>query len=52
MRAAPYGVFALLGSLIVDVAGEKMDDTLDLFAALGLYALNRYLGLLILVVFI
>ncbi len=52
MRAAPYGVFALLGSLIVDVAGEKMDDTLDLFAALGLYALTVILGLLILVVFI
>jgi len=50
MRGAPYGVFALLAALIVDVAGEKMDDTLDLFAALGLYALTVIIGLIILIV--
>ncbi len=49
MRGAPYGVFALLSALIVDVAGEKMDDTLDLFAALGLYALTVIIGLITLI---
>lgn len=52
MRGAPYGVFALLAALIVDVAGEKMGDTLDLFAALGLYALTVILGLIFLIVII
>jgi len=52
MRGAPYGVFALLAALIVDVAGEKMDDTLDLFAALGLYALTVIIGLIILIVIV
>jgi len=47
MLSAPYGVFALIASLIVDVAGENPADTLSLFAALGLYGLAVVIGLLI-----
>lgn len=47
MLSAPYGVFALIASLIVDVAGENPSDTLSLFAALGLYGLAVVIGLLI-----
>jgi len=49
MKMAPYGVFALIGALIVDVAGEHPKDTLSLFAALGLYAFTVILGLLIMI---
>lgn len=48
MMAAPYGVFALIASLIVDVAGNNPRDSLGLFAALGLYAITVILGLFIL----
>jgi len=44
MRGAPYGVFALLASLIVDVSGD-----LGLFAALGVYALTVITGLLLMI---
>lgn len=47
MLTAPYGVFALIASLIVDIAGENPADTLSLFAALGLYGLAVVIGLLI-----
>ena len=47
MSMAPYGVFALIASLIVDVAGEDPADTISLFAALGLYSLTVVIGLLI-----
>ncbi len=46
MKMAPYGVFALIAALIVDVAGDHPKDTLSLFAALGLYAITVILGLL------
>ncbi len=49
MKAAPYGVFALIAALMVDVAGSHPKDTLSLFAALGLYAFTVILGLLILI---
>lgn len=39
MLAAPYGVFALLASLVVDA------PSLELFQALGLYAVTLILGL-------
>ncbi|HEY9116074.1 MAG TPA: dicarboxylate/amino acid:cation symporter [Bacteroidales bacterium] len=51
MLTAPYGVFALIASLIVDVAGENPADTLSLFAALGLYGLAVVIGLLIMIFF-
>jgi Na+/H+-dicarboxylate symporter len=47
MLTAPYGVFALIAALIVDVAGENPSDTLSLFAALGLYGLTVTIGLLL-----
>ncbi len=49
MKSAPYGVFALLAALIVDVAGEHPKDTLALFGALGLYAITVILGLLVMI---
>ena len=49
MKMAPYGVFALIASLIVDIAGENPGDTLSLFAALGLYGLTVILGLLVMI---
>jgi Na+/H+-dicarboxylate symporter len=44
MLFAPYGVFALITGLIVDFSGD-----LDLFSALGLYALTVILGLLVMI---
>ncbi|MDQ1770282.1 cation:dicarboxylase symporter family transporter [Labilibaculum sp. A4] len=44
MLFAPYGVFALIAGLIVDFSGD-----LDLFSALGLYAITVILGLLIMI---
>ena len=49
MKAAPYGVFALIAALMVDVAGNHPADTFSLFAALGLYAFTVMLGLLTLI---
>ena len=45
MLAAPYGVFALLASLVVE------SPSVDLFKALGWYALTVVTGLLIMIVF-
>ncbi len=49
MKAAPYGVFALIAALMVDVAGSHPRDTLSLFAALGLYAVTVVIGLLVMI---
>ncbi len=49
MKMAPFGVFALIAALIVDVAGDHPKDTLSLFAALGLYALTVIMGLLVMI---
>jgi proton glutamate symport protein len=49
MKAAPYGVFALIAALMVDVAGNHPEDTLSLFAALGLYAVTVVIGLLVMI---
>lgn len=45
MLAAPFGVFALLAALIID------SPSLDLFAALGMYALTVVFGLLLMLGF-
>lgn len=45
MLAAPYGVFALLASLVVE------SPSTDLFAALGMYAITVILGLLLMIGF-
>ena len=49
MKMAPFGVFALLAALIVDIAGNNLNDTVTLFAALGLYSLTVVIGLLIMI---
>jgi proton glutamate symport protein len=45
MIAAPYGVFALMAALVVESPG------LDLFRALGLYAITLIAGLVLMVLF-
>ncbi|MDC0204590.1 dicarboxylate/amino acid:cation symporter [Flavobacteriales bacterium] len=44
MMTAPYGVFALLGGLVVDFGGST-----DLFIALGMYSITVIIGLLIMI---
>lgn len=45
MTLAPYGVFALMGGLIVDLAGDDLSRALDLLGALGWYMFAVILGL-------
>lgn len=49
MKVAPYGVFALIASITVDVAGDNVSDTFALFGSLGMYALTVIIGLLLMV---
>ena len=44
MLTAPYGVFALLGGLVVDFGGSA-----ELFQALGIYSLSVVIGLLLMI---
>lgn len=44
MLTAPYGVFALLGGLVVDFGGSA-----ELFQALGIYSLSVVVGLLLMI---
>jgi Na+/H+-dicarboxylate symporter len=43
--AAPYGVFALMAGVIVDLAGDDLTRALDLLGALGWYCIAVLLGL-------
>jgi len=52
MKFAPYGVFALMGSLMVELAGDDPASSIGLLQSLGMYALVVIAGLLFLVVFI
>lgn len=47
MLSAPYGVFALLGGLVVDFGGS-----LDLFQALAVYSLTVVVGLLLMILLV
>jgi Na+/H+-dicarboxylate symporter len=47
MMVAPYGVFALMGGLIVDLAGDDLNKAVDLLGALGWYMLAVISGLII-----
>jgi len=47
MSVAPYGVFALMAGLVVDFSGDA-----DIFAALGLYAINVIIALLVMVLIV
>lgn len=46
MKVAPYGVFALISGLIIDLAGNDLNRAFDLLGALGWYMLAVILGLL------
>ncbi|MFH5831826.1 dicarboxylate/amino acid:cation symporter [Halalkalibaculum sp. DA3122] len=45
MKTAPYGVFALMAGVIVDLAGDDLGRALDLLGALGWYTITVLLGL-------
>jgi Na+/H+-dicarboxylate symporter len=47
MLIAPYGVFALMAGVIVDLAGDDLSQALDLLGALGWYSLAVLIGLLL-----
>ena len=47
MKTAPYGVFALMASLIVDLAGDDLSKALELLGALGWYSLTVIIALVI-----
>ncbi len=49
MLMAPYGVFALLASLMVDFSDGDVNNVIELFSALGLYSLAVISGLLIMI---
>lgn len=45
MMMAPYGVFALLASLIAEFAGDNPADAIELLQALSMYSLTVIIGL-------
>jgi proton glutamate symport protein len=47
MKTAPYGVFALMAAVIVDLAGDDLSQALNLLRALGWYCLAVIIGLLL-----
>ncbi len=49
MKIAPVGVFALLGTLVVEFTGDNVAESLDLFASLGLYIIATVTGYLFLI---
>lgn len=47
MLTAPYAVFALMASVIVDLAGDDLSKAVDLLKALGMYSLTVVLALIL-----
>lgn len=47
MMIAPYGVFALIAGVIVDLAGNDLTKALDLLGALGWYCVAVLVGLIL-----
>jgi len=47
MKTAPYGVFALMATVIVDLAGDDLTQALVLLRALAWYCLAVVIGLLL-----
>lgn len=47
MKTAPYGVFALMAVVIVDLAGDDLTQALNLLKALGWYCIAVVIGLLL-----
>jgi proton glutamate symport protein len=52
MLIAPYGVFALIASLIVEIAGEDPSKAIELLYALGWYAATVIIGLLAMILIV
>jgi proton glutamate symport protein len=52
MLIAPYGVFALISSVIIDLAGDDLSQALYLLRALGWYCLAVIIGLLLHVIIV
>lgn len=49
MYYAPIGVFALMGSIIVEISGGNASNAIDILSGLGIYSLTVILGLAIMV---
>ena len=49
MKFAPYGVFALMAGLLVEIAGDDPNSAWELFAALGIYALTVIFALALMI---
>lgn len=47
MKTAPYGVFALMAVVIVDLAGDDLGQALNLLSALGWYTIAVVVGLIL-----
>lgn len=52
MLFAPYGVFALIASVIIDLAGDDLSQALNLLYALGWYCAAVVVGLLLHVIIV
>ncbi len=52
MKFSPIGVFALMAGIIVDVAGNDIEKTYQLFTALAWYSITVVLGLSILLLIV
>lgn len=52
MMLAPYGVFALMAGVIVELAGDDLAQALNLLGALGWYCLAVLVGLLLHVILV
>jgi len=47
MKTAPYGVFALMAAVIVDLTGDDIGQALVLLRALGWYCIAVFIGLIL-----
>lgn len=52
MMMAPYGVFALMAGVIVDLAGDDLGQAVELLGALGWYCVAVLVGLLLHVILV
>lgn len=52
MMIAPYGVFALISTVIIDLAGDDLSQAIDLLYALGWYCIAVIVGLFLHVVIV
>lgn len=52
MKTAPYGVFALMAVVIVDLAGDDLGQAINLLGALGWYCIAVVIGLFLHVIIV